>query len=230
MLCLKALIYDVIVYRSQHWCRRLDLLTKEADRKQVELAFFIDTAVPLEILSDAGRLRQIMINLFNNALKFTEEGHVVLYVSMKDEKTISFSITDTGIGIPKDALATLFDSFSQVDGTSSREHGGTGLGLAICKQLVSLMGGEMGVTSDVGIGSTFSFTIEIDPVETEIKPYIEAQSNVLMWSTSESLNRYYKHQLEQWSMSPTIVKNLNYLNKEHIDLEKELIHYRNSIS
>ncbi len=116
----------------------IDLLSKEACKKQVELAFFIDKNVPLEINGDAGRVRQILINLFNNALKFTEDGQVILYVSMIDDETMSFSIIDSGIGIPEDALATLFDSFSQVDGSSSREHGGTGLGLAICKQLVNL--------------------------------------------------------------------------------------------
>ncbi len=193
----------------------IDLLSKEAMKKQVELAFFIDKNVPLEINGDAGRLRQILINLFNNALKFTEDGHVILYVSMKNVETMSFSIIDSGIGIPEDALATLFDSFSQVDGSSSREHGGTGLGLAICKQLVDLMNGEMGVKSKQGIGSTFWFTIKIDStIDNQAKPLIDSSARVLMWSTSETLNSYYKKQLNQWGMSSTIVKNLNSLNNE----------------
>ncbi|WP_299872525.1 ATP-binding protein [uncultured Cocleimonas sp.] len=193
----------------------IDLLSKEANKKQVELAFFIDKNVPLEINGDAGRLRQILINLFNNALKFTEDGQIILYVSMKNDETMSFSITDSGIGIPKESLATLFDSFSQVDGSSSREHGGTGLGLAICKQLVDLMHGKMGVESTQGEGSTFWFTIKIDSTKyNKTKPLINSNARVLMWSTSETLNSYYKQQLTQWGMSSKIVKNLNNLKSE----------------
>ena len=191
----------------------MELISKEATRKQVELAFFIDKNVPLEIEGDSGRLRQILINLFNNALKFTESGHVILYVTSIDDSTLSFSIIDSGIGIPEDALATLFESFSQVDGSSSREYGGTGLGLAICKQLVTLMDGEIGVKSDVGSGSTFWFTIKIEPIpDYKIEPVITINTNVLMWSTSDTLNRFYKKQLSQWGMDSTIVKNLNMLN------------------
>ncbi|MEB8432172.1 ATP-binding protein [Cocleimonas sp. KMM 6892] len=193
----------------------IDLLSKEANKKEVELAFFIDKNVPLEITGDAGRLRQILINLLNNALKFTEDGQVILYVSMNNDDTMCFSIIDSGIGIPEDSLATLFDSFSQVDGSSSREHGGTGLGLAICKQLVNLMKGEMGVESKLGVGSTFWFTIKLDENnEHPIKPLIDSNARVLMWSTSETLNRYYKEQLSQWGMSSTIVRNLNSINSE----------------
>ncbi|KAG1694793.1 Hybrid signal transduction protein dokA [Nymphon striatum] len=187
----------------------IDLLAKEATRKQVELAFFIDKDVPLEIMGDSGRLRQVLINLFNNALKFTENGHVILHVTRLDDSTLSFSVIDSGIGIPEEALNTLFDSFSQVDGSSSREHGGTGLGLAICKQIVTLMNGKMGVKSEVGNGSTFWFTIQIDPVtDNSERPYIHMNTNVLMWSTSDTLNRFYKNQLDQWGMNSTYCKNI----------------------
>ena len=198
----------------------IDLLAKEATNKQVELAFFIDKDVPLDIVGDSGRLRQVLINLFNNALKFTENGHVILHVSQLDDSNLSFSIIDSGIGIPQDDLKTLFDSFSQVDGSSSREHGGTGLGLAICKQIVTLMEGELGVKSEVGNGSTFWFTIKIDPItDTTPKPYIQINTNVLMWSTSDTLNRFYKEQLSQWGMKTTIVKTLNNLSSQ-LDINK----------
>ena len=187
----------------------LSLLSNDADHKNVEMTFFIDSNVPMEITQDAGRLRQVLINLCNNALKFTENGNIILHISMKDNQTLHFSVIDTGIGIPKESQDNLFDSFSQVDGSNSREHGGTGLGLAICKQLINLMDGEIGVQSELHVGSTFWFTIKIDPIEEAIKPYIYGKNSVLMMSSSDLLNRYYNKQLTQWGMKSTVVKKLN---------------------
>ncbi len=188
----------------------IDLISKEAERKYLDIAFFIDEKVPLEINGDAGRLRQILINLLNNALKFTDQGHVVLQVSMADETHMHFAIIDTGRGIAENDQKTLFDMFSQVDGSCSREHGGTGLGLAICKQLTELMGGEIGVRSEEGAGSTFWFTVEIGPSKKSTRSYIEAPVDVLMLNTSPLLNVYYKKQMQRWKMTPVIVTNLNH--------------------
>ncbi|MCK5918114.1 MAG: response regulator [Cocleimonas sp.] len=188
----------------------IDLLAKSAEQKHIDIAFFIEKNVPINIYSDAGRMRQILINLLNNALKFTDRGHVTLHVSMKNTQHLHFKIIDTGAGIDKKDQITLFDLFSQVDGSSSREHGGTGLGLAICKQLTELMGGEIGVKSIKNGGSTFWFTIEIEAQKKPHIPYIETPANVLMMNSSPLLSCYYQQQMQDWGMFPTIVNNLNH--------------------
>lgn len=190
----------------------VDLLSEEASRKQINLALFVDKDVPQIIVSDAGRLRQILINLLGNALKFTEQGYVILCLSCQD-KQIFFEVKDSGTGIPEDAQKTLFDAFSQVDGSYTREHGGTGLGLAICHQLVDLLGGVLKVKSQIGEGSNFYFSLpegiagdKGKPVE----PYIQANGlKVLMYSTDMVLNRYYEHQMTDWGMKPKMVSTLN---------------------
>jgi CheY-like chemotaxis protein len=118
---------------------------------------------PQQIQTDSTRLRQCLINLINNAIKFTEDGHVYLNVSQLEEDDgkmlIRFDIEDTGIGIPSDKQETIFDSFSQADSSTNRKFGGTGLGLTITKQLAGLLGGELSVSSEVGKGSVFTLTI-----------------------------------------------------------------------
>ena len=187
----------------------IDLLAKEADRKRLDLTFFIDKSVPLEINSDAGRLRQVLINLLNNALKFTEQGHVILTLSLHDKSHLKFSVIDTGMGIAKKNQDTLFDTFSQVDGSSSRQHGGTGLGLAICKQLAELMGGAVGAESKKGEGSTFWFTIEIEEPKVTQLPYINAPISVLILNTSPLISWFYKEQMRSWGMQAKLVSNIN---------------------
>ncbi|GBO55463.1 hypothetical protein APA_3614 [Pseudanabaena sp. lw0831] len=143
----------------------LDLLASTAITKGIELAYCIDTDVPEWIVTDITRLRQILVNLFGNAVKFTTQGAVTLKVSVKEidpqhqNYQLLFAVKDTGIGIPSDRYARLFKPFSQVDSSTTRQYGGTGLGLAISNQLTILMGGEMSVESEVGSGSTFTFTI-----------------------------------------------------------------------
>lgn len=142
-----------------------ELMSGIALNKGVELIQYIDPAVPRHINADSTRLRQVVVNLVNNALKFTSKGEVYLNVSLKDEdNTLEFKVKDTGIGISKEKQASLFNAFSQVDSSTTRKYGGTGLGLAICKRLVNLMDGDISVDSTVGQGSCFSFTIKFESV------------------------------------------------------------------
>jgi signal transduction histidine kinase/CheY-like chemotaxis protein len=150
----------------------LELVAASASSKGLDLAYFLDPALPGAIVGDATRLRQILINLLNNAIKFTDTGEVVLSVDGKalgsDEGEVGrrhklhFAVRDSGIGIPQDRLSRLFESFSQVDASTTRRYGGTGLGLAISKRLSELMGGTIWVESRVGEGSTFHFTIQAE--------------------------------------------------------------------
>lgn len=141
----------------------IDLLQFQAKEKNLQLTYDYDSQNPLFFRGDVTRIRQILVNLIGNALKFTEKGSVTLkvicnYLSDNQYKII-FSIQDTGIGIPPDRQNRLFKAFSQVDATVSRKYGGTGLGLAISKRLAEIMGGTMWVKSEIGVGSTFYFTI-----------------------------------------------------------------------
>jgi PAS domain S-box-containing protein len=143
----------------------LDLVATRAAEKGIDLAYLMGDGVPAAIVGDVTRLRQVLLNLLSNAVKFTERGEVVLSVSArrtgrgKRRHELTFAVRDTGIGIPADRLGRLFQSFSQVDASTTRRYGGTGLGLAISQRLTELMGGKIGVTSQVGTGSEFHFTI-----------------------------------------------------------------------
>lgn len=143
--------------------KALNLVAAEASKKDLNLDYAIDPYVPEIILGDAQRLRQILINLINNAIKFTNKGEVAVHVSCRklegNAYEIHFAIEDTGIGIPEDKMDQLFRSFSQLDASTTRKYGGTGLGLAISKRLAELMGGEIWAESEVGEGSIFHFTI-----------------------------------------------------------------------
>ena len=151
----------------------IDLFSTPADKKGLELALICSHNVPQSIKSDASRLKQILNNLVGNAIKFTESGEVSIAVELASEiapynpeiTNIKFTVSDTGIGIKSQDRKKLFQSFSQVDASTTRKYGGTGLGLAICKQLVELMGGKIGVESAVDVGSKFWFTLPI-PIPT----------------------------------------------------------------
>lgn len=140
----------------------VEMLATKAAAKKLAFAGYVDENVPSQLRGDAHRLRQVLVNLANNAIKFTSEGEVVIRVgNTYDDRCgpdLRFSVRDTGIGIPKDRIGRLFQSFSQVDASTTRKYGGTGLGLAISKRLVQLMGGEFEVESEEGKGSTFAFT------------------------------------------------------------------------
>ena len=145
------------------------LVSTRVAEKDLELIVRIDPALPPFVSGDAGRFRQIVTNLMGNAVKFTEQGHVLVDVtgSVEDDVAmITVRVEDTGIGIPEDKLATVFDKFAQVDASSTRRHEGTGLGLAIASRLVELMGGRMGADSTLGKGSSFWFSVPMPVAET----------------------------------------------------------------
>ncbi len=153
----------------------LDLSRTQAAARDIALHLQIDPALPRRFCGDANRLRQILLNLVSNAVKFTEHGRVILSVSaardaLPSVPTLRFSVQDTGIGIPADRLDRLFRPFSQVDASTTRKYGGTGLGLAITHRLVSLMGGRIWVDSVPGAGSTFYFDLPLSPVSEPAAP------------------------------------------------------------
>lgn len=160
------------------------LLAAKAVEKKLDLVVLSDANVPSSVIGDATRLRQVLLNLIGNALKFTSEGEIVVSISLenetgKGERRICFSISDTGIGIPLDKQNRLFRSFSQIDTSTARQFGGTGLGLAICKRLVELMGGSIGVESREGEGSRFHFTINVRPGAANPPPWRQIQPDLL---------------------------------------------------
>jgi PAS domain S-box-containing protein len=142
-----------------------EMFAQRAEDKRLELACHIRHDVPAAVRGDPDRLRQVLVNLTNNAIKFTERGEVVIRVALDEETNgeaiVRFEVRDTGIGIPADRMNRLFKTFSQVDASTTRRYGGTGLGLVVCKQLVELQGGAIGVESESGRGSTFYFTVRL---------------------------------------------------------------------
>jgi diguanylate cyclase (GGDEF)-like protein len=145
----------------------IELLAKSAQKKGLELDYLLAPDVPDRIKGDSLRLRQVLINLIGNAIKFTERGEVALRIACvegsSDNFGLRFDVSDTGIGMSEQAVSHVFESFAQADRSTTRKYGGTGLGLAICKQLVELMGGEIGITSELEQGSTFWFSIRCRP-------------------------------------------------------------------
>ncbi len=193
----------------------LDLLSEKSAKKMLELAYIIDDGVPPLVIGDVTRLRQILVNLLNNALKFTDRGEVVVLVKSmlieKNQYELQFSIRDTGIGIPKDKLDRLFQSFSQVDSSTTRRYGGTGLGLAISKELVEKMGGRMWVESEEGKGSTFHFTIiakaeEAAPLISIDQPPDLSGKRILIVDDNATNRLILVKQTESWGMKPKAVE------------------------
>ncbi|MBF0450486.1 MAG: response regulator [Candidatus Magnetomorum sp.] len=185
----------------------VDLLSIKADEKNLEFAFDIEEKIPHFLNGDPGRIKQILINLINNAIKFTSKGEIFIEVKLDNETdthvTILFSVRDTGIGIPKDRMERLFKSFSQVDASTTRKYGGTGLGLAISKQLAELMGGKIGIDSEEGKGSTFWFTAVMKKQDKKEKPEQTIHENfskhrILVVDDNQTNRKILQKYLERW--------------------------------
>jgi signal transduction histidine kinase/DNA-binding response OmpR family regulator len=188
----------------------LDLVARQALEKNIDLVYVIEPDVPPWISGDITRLRQILLNLASNALKFTERGEIVVSVRKRAERgtmvDLEFMVKDTGIGIPRARLDRLFKPFSQVDTSTTRKYGGTGLGLAICSRLVEMMGGTISVETQEGKGSTFSFVIPVRLATGLPRLYHRANipelagRRVLVVDDSETNRRILIAQLQQWGM------------------------------
>ncbi len=191
-----------------------DLFAAKALNKKIELLYLVDDEVPNWIRGDVVRVRQMLANLINNALKFTDRGEVFVSVKLnsqtKDKIELLFAVNDTGIGIPEDKLDKLFKAFSQVDSSATRQYGGTGLGLIISKRLCELMGGEIWVESQVPEGSTFYFTLQVmvcDAPKSLFEPKIELLQgqHVLVVDDNENNQRILNHLLHSWNCATSTV-------------------------
>ncbi len=197
----------------------LDLVAQPAGQKGLDLLVSVDEGVPRMIVSDVTRLRQILVNLLTNAVKFTPHGEVLLTVEGWPEPPaatrpmLHFLIRDTGIGIPANRLDRLFQPFSQVDASTTRVYGGTGLGLVVCKRLCTLLGGEMWVESVPAEGSTFHFTIEAPSAPEEQAIYLGneqpqlAGKHLLIVDDNATSRRILHHQVSHSGMAATVLEN-----------------------
>jgi PAS domain S-box-containing protein len=194
----------------------LKMLALRAHEKGVELACRIRPDVPDALVGDAVRLRQVLVNLAANAIKFTHAGEVVVDVRVEDQAPgkacLHFVVTDTGIGIPAAKLGSIFDPFVQADGSTTRKYGGTGLGLTISARLVELMGGRLWVESEVGKGSTFHFTVALgfQPLSRSLilppRPVNLRGLRVLVVDDNDTNRRILEETAAHWDMVPTVVE------------------------
>jgi len=190
----------------------MDMFSQKAAEQRLDLIYQIDFNLPHYVIGDSLRLKQVIINLINNAIKFTSKGEVFIKVYLSqtadnDQLEIGFSVKDTGIGIPEEKLPTLFQAFSQVDSSTTRKYGGSGLGLIISERLVKLMGGNVWVESKLGEGSVFNFTIR---TKASSRPYSELQllpgiaqiegKRILVVDDNDTNLVILKSQLEHWKL------------------------------
>jgi signal transduction histidine kinase/DNA-binding response OmpR family regulator len=189
----------------------LQTLGVRAQEKTLELAFQVQSDVPDCLVGDLGRVRQVLVNLVGNAIKFTEEGEVVVHVQLEsrseDQATLHFLVKDTGIGISPEKQSAVFRSFTQAESSTTRTHGGTGLGLTISQSLVELMGGRIWVESTPGSGSTFQFTVLFGLGEDQgefKRPTLETLDDlpVLIVDDNATNRKILEHQLHDWKMAP----------------------------
>ena len=197
----------------------VDLLASRAAEKKIELAFDLEGGIPVKLLGDSTRLRQVLVNLVSNAVKFTSQGEVIVQVRATSSPEnlddadqtwlLHFAVRDTGIGIPPDRMARMFKAFSQADASTTRQYGGTGLGLVISKRLVELMGGKMWIESVPGKGSTFNFSIPLQPAPKGAKSVCQSpapelmQARVLIVDDNLTNCRILKLQTAKWGMIPS---------------------------
>lgn len=199
----------------------IDLIAPKAWQKRLALGYLMKAPIPELLISDVTRLRQILVNLLSNAVKFTHEGAIFLTVEAEEiapkRHEFHFAIQDSGIGIPPDRIEYLFDPFTQVDASTTRKYGGTGLGLAICHRLTEHMGGELWVESELGIGSTFHFTIEVETRPDQLETVYQqpqkafANNHLLVVAAHEIERRIIQEQAMQWGVRITAVSTLSQL-------------------
>jgi len=195
----------------------LQAISLQAFRKGLELTCEIDNRVPDVLVGDPVRLRQVLLNLIGNAIKFTGEGEVDVTVDIErqdeDQMCLHFAVRDTGVGIAEDRMRDIFDAFAQADASTTRKYGGTGLGLSICRRLVELMGGHIWVESRVGLGSTFHFTTSFASGQESLLPQSARPGagidldgmSVLVADDNATNRRILENTLRLWGMNPTMV-------------------------
>ena len=195
----------------------VNLLAEQAQRKQIDLACYLPPDLPAPLEGDARRLRQILINLVGNAVKFTDNGEVSVYVSIEHQTTrqvrLYFTVRDTGIGISAAAQSHLFQAFQQVDNTNSRQYGGSGLGLAISKHLIEMMDGSIGLESELGKGSAFWFRLRLTKSAQAACPSVQTfpHLRVLMFSECPATQRAVHYYLQHWGIASISANNADQL-------------------
>ncbi len=180
------------------------LLWPRAQARGLRLIVSLDPAVPDVVLGDAVRLRQILVNLITNAIKFSEDGEIVVTIACDEDEVLRFEVADQGIGIDDETLAGLFEPFTQADASTTRRFGGTGLGLAISRQLAELMGGTLDATSEPGAGSTFRFTAPLPAVAEADRPRPLLGIGVLVVTDADSQGAAIDGLMRRWGAEPTV--------------------------
>lgn len=185
-------------------------LSLRAMDKGLELVYDVDEGVPYSLVGDPGRLRQVLTNLVGNAIKFSDHGEIVVYVSLLEKTatqvSLKISVADQGVGIPADKQHLIFEAFTQADTSTTRKYGGTGLGLAISRQLVSNMGGDMQLTSEEGLGSTFYFTLQFRLGLLQEEPQAMDHLPTLVVDDNATNRRYFEKVLRGFGLCPTVVE------------------------
>jgi len=215
----KKIELDPVAFRLESCIEQaMFLVMATAAGKRLHLAYTIDEDVPLNLVQDITRIRQILTNLLGNAVKFTDQGQVAVHVSLADspaliapdergvnERRIKFTVADTGIGIPDERISRLFQPFSQAESSTNRHYGGTGLGLVICKRLCELMGGKIEVESEVGVGTSFSFFInaKVNPASEDLPYDLLAGKRILLITSSNLMQRSVKQSLRNYQVTLT---------------------------
>ena len=210
-------VLDFNLYDMLHNCS--EMMAERAHNKGLEIICSLPPEIPTNLRGDSGRIRQVLINLAGNAIKFTDQGEILIEVEAveqsEQEITLLFAVKDTGIGIPNDRQDKLFEQFTQVDASTTRKYGGTGLGLAICKQLVEMMDGEIGVRSEEGRGSEFWFTVTLERQQDDIeKPQAFrdlGEMRVLLALNNPQNLKMVESYLRHWNAFPEVMPDLDEL-------------------